>query len=72
MKLLFDANLSPRLPTTLADIFPGSVHVRDLGLGRANDVTTDDILRRLRQIANEIESFASDETSALLTISGQA
>ena len=28
MKLLFDQNLSPRLPNQLEDIFPGSVHVR--------------------------------------------
>jgi predicted nuclease of predicted toxin-antitoxin system len=28
MKLLFDQNLSPRLPRTLPDIYPESVHVR--------------------------------------------
>ncbi len=32
MKLLFDENLSPRLPGLLVDLFPGSVHVRDCGL----------------------------------------
>jgi predicted nuclease of predicted toxin-antitoxin system len=37
MKLLFDQNLSPRLAAALADAFPGSVHVRDLGLSRADD-----------------------------------
>ncbi len=30
MKLLFDANLSPKLVTRLADLFPGSVHLFDL------------------------------------------
>lgn len=34
MKLLFDANLSPRLVKALADLFPGSVHLFDLPLAR--------------------------------------
>jgi predicted nuclease of predicted toxin-antitoxin system len=37
MKLLFDQNLSPRLPRLLADIYPGSVHVREVGLRDADD-----------------------------------
>ena len=37
MKLLFDQNLSPRLLPALADIFPNSNHVRNVGLGRADD-----------------------------------
>ncbi len=32
MKLLFDENLSPKLPSLLADIFPNSLHVRDVGM----------------------------------------
>lgn len=32
MKLLFDENLSPKLPGQLAALFPGSAHVRDCGL----------------------------------------
>lgn len=32
MKLLFDENLSPKLPRLVASIFPGSVHVRECGL----------------------------------------
>ena len=32
MKFLFDQNLSPRLPNSLADLYPGGVHVRDIGL----------------------------------------
>ena len=39
MKLLFDQNLSPRLPRLLADIYPDSVHVRDIGLRDADDLT---------------------------------
>ena len=34
MKLLFDANLSPKLVSRLNDLFPGSVHVFDTGLAR--------------------------------------
>ena len=38
MKLLFDQNLSRRLPQRLADLFPGSVHVIGLGFDRASDI----------------------------------
>ncbi|MBC8009357.1 MAG: DUF5615 family PIN-like protein [Burkholderiales bacterium] len=39
MKLLFDENLSPRLTVRLADVFPGSQHVRDAGLsGRPDEL----------------------------------
>ncbi len=37
MKLLFDQNLSPRLPHLLADLYQGSVHVREVGLREAQD-----------------------------------
>lgn len=37
MKLLFDQNLSPKLPTRLADLFPGSEHVDAAGMGSADD-----------------------------------
>lgn len=37
MKLLFDENLSDRLARNLADLFPGSTHVRDVGLKSADD-----------------------------------
>jgi len=38
MKLLFDQNLSPRLPRFLADFYEGSVHVSEVGLRDASDV----------------------------------
>ena len=38
MKLLFDENLSPRLPRLLQDLFPGSAHVVALGFGRTRDL----------------------------------
>jgi len=37
MKLLLDENLAPRLAKTLSDLFPGSTHVDDCGLGTADD-----------------------------------
>jgi predicted nuclease of predicted toxin-antitoxin system len=37
LKLLFDHNLSPKLVTRLADIFPESSHVYLLGLAHATD-----------------------------------
>ena len=37
MKLLFDQNLSPRLPHSLANLYPGSAHVRDVALAEADD-----------------------------------
>ena len=35
--LLFDENLSHKLPAKLADVYPGSAHVRHLGLLGAGD-----------------------------------
>ena len=37
MRLLLDENLSPRLLTSLADLYPGSTHVREVGLQAADD-----------------------------------
>lgn len=37
MRLLFDQNLSPNLPHLLSDLFPGSIHVREVGLREADD-----------------------------------
>lgn len=45
MKLLFDQNLSPFLASRLADIFPGSAHVQDVGLDRADDAAVWDYAR---------------------------
>ncbi len=39
MKLLFDANLSPKLVNRLEELFPGSAHVFGTGLARS---TTDE------------------------------
>jgi predicted nuclease of predicted toxin-antitoxin system len=37
MRLLFDENLSHKLVRLLADLFPDSIHVRDVGLKAAGD-----------------------------------
>jgi len=37
VRLLFDQNLSPRLVEFLQDLYPGSTHVRDVGLASADD-----------------------------------
>jgi predicted nuclease of predicted toxin-antitoxin system len=37
VRFLYDENLSPRLLQLLADLFPGSTHVRDAGLASAPD-----------------------------------
>jgi len=37
LKLLFDQNLAPRLVVTLGEVFPGSVHVREIGMAEAED-----------------------------------
>jgi predicted nuclease of predicted toxin-antitoxin system len=37
VKLLFDENLSPRLAEVLADVYPGSSHVYQCGLGSSDD-----------------------------------
>ena len=37
MKFLFDENLPPRLPRLLADLFPDSLHVRDVGMKATGD-----------------------------------
>jgi predicted nuclease of predicted toxin-antitoxin system len=41
LKLLFDANLSPKLVHRLAELFPDSVHVFDTGLAR---FTSDEVI----------------------------
>ena len=39
MRLLFNNNLSQRLKTDLADLYPGSLHVKDIGPENAPDST---------------------------------
>jgi predicted nuclease of predicted toxin-antitoxin system len=37
VKLLFDENLSPKLPELLEKLYPGSAHVKTCGLNKASD-----------------------------------
>ena len=39
MKLLLDQNLSHRLAKAIEDLYPGSVHVREVGLEASSDET---------------------------------
>ncbi len=53
MKLLFDENLSFKLRAKMQDIFPGSQHVRDLGMEQKTDL--------------EIWTFAKRENFVIVT-----
>ena len=57
MKLLFDHNLAPKLVAQLADLYPGSIHVRDVRLAEAGD---EEIWRYAREQALVIISKDSD------------
>ncbi len=57
MKLLFDENLSPRLVPALEPEYPGSAHVRALGLRGATDEA---IWERARHEAYAIVSKDND------------
>ena len=46
MRLLFDQNLSPGLVGRLAEDYPGSTHVRELGLQAADDESVWELARR--------------------------
>ena len=37
MRLFFDQNLSPRLKVRLADLYPDSIHISDVGLATPDD-----------------------------------
>lgn len=63
MKLLFDQNLSPKLPTRLADLFPGSDHLERLGLGAAEDTDVWDYALR-----NGFAVVSKDEDYSQLSV----
>jgi predicted nuclease of predicted toxin-antitoxin system len=77
MNLLFDHNLSPRLIKLVGDLYPGSVHVRDVALHAADDqivwvrrgnCTTDEIALLLRHHFDDLQTFARDEQAAFLAV----
>jgi predicted nuclease of predicted toxin-antitoxin system len=57
MRLLFDQNLSPRLVSTLSDVYPDSIHVRDVGLQAADD---EDVWNYARDLGLVLVSKDSD------------
>ena len=59
MKLLFDANLSPRLVKQLADLFPESVHLFDLPLPR--DIADGSIWAYAKQNGFDIVTADGDD-----------
>ena len=46
MKLLLDQNLSDRIPARIADLFPGSSHVKLAGLAQVDDSLIADWAKR--------------------------
>ena len=67
MKLLFDANLSPRLATRLRDLFAGSTHVFDCG-----DISADDRLVWRFAAANGLTIVSKDsDFQAMSFVLGQ-
>ena len=59
MRLLFDQNVSPRLPVRLADLFPNSEHVDAVGLGSSADTLVwDYALQRDLAILTKDEDYS--------------
>jgi predicted nuclease of predicted toxin-antitoxin system len=63
MKLLFDQNLSHKLVDRLADVFPDSLHVRDIGMKSASDPAI--VEQALRARRSSIEALASDPSQII-------
>ena len=64
MKLLFDQNVSPWLCGALSDVFPNSIHVRNIGLREADDA----IIWVPRKRAVYIEEFFADEQKSFVAL----
>ena len=60
MKLLFDQNLSPKLVTRLADLYPGSNHVYHVQKDQVSDEELRDYARRERFVIVTKDSDFSD------------
>jgi len=59
VKLLSDENLAPRLAQALADVYPGSIHVRDCGLrGTTDDAVWKYAIQRGFAIVSKDSDFA--------------
>jgi Domain of unknown function (DUF5615) len=67
MKLLFDENLSPKLPNRLSDLFPNSLHVRDVGMKATIDpivwdYAKDNSLERCGHARSELSIWESTKS----------
>lgn len=62
MKLLFDQNLSYKLVRSFSDEFPGSAHVRDLGLASAVDIEVWELCKT--KTAGVLASYRAVDSSA--------
>jgi predicted nuclease of predicted toxin-antitoxin system len=60
MRLLFDQNLSHRLITALEDLFPGSLHVRLVGMQDADDLVVWDYALEQKLVIVTQDSDYSD------------
>jgi predicted nuclease of predicted toxin-antitoxin system len=74
VKLLFDENLSPKLVIRLADLFPDSLHVRNVGLQAADDPVVWDYAKNKDLIlvskdVNALRIFNDDLVASFLSLS---
>jgi hypothetical protein len=67
MKLLFDENLSPKLPNRLSDLFPNSLHVRDVGMKATVDVPLY-LENQLKKLLTALEALKEGDENSLVSI----
>ncbi len=60
MTLLFDQNLSHRLIVALQDLFPGALHVRQLGMAESDDLAVWDYAKTHNLVIVTQDSDYSD------------
>lgn len=65
MKLLFDQNLSYRLCSRLADLFPDSTHVQLHGLDQADDSEVREFALRLDHVIVTLDADFADMATVL-------
>jgi predicted nuclease of predicted toxin-antitoxin system len=81
VKLLLDENLSPRLIEQLSDLYPGSAHVQECGLGstddaaiweliwvRAGNCTSEDIKGLLLAAFSSVKRFIQEDEETFLIL----
>ena len=71
MRFLFDENLSPDLVRLLSDLFPESVHVRDVDLKSADDLVVWQYAKE-KSSNHRLEGFGSPSAQLRLWASTEA